>query len=644
MEDFSSDTQVHANSLRLILSAILLFLLWPVHSQELSTTSRKAEKLYYKADKKYKERDFRSALELLEEAASKDPDFFEAYARMGSLYNALGQLDSVYSKFEHYLKVAPDPISSVLEKMAYMAFDKGDYQFSTNYLELFLDRVPEKRQDREITLLSHSLSFASKELDNPRKIVITELPEEVNRFDLQYLPTMTVDKNTLIYTKRNVPSDDEDIVVSYFLNGKWSLAQSISGRINTSLNEGACTISADGRTMIFTACDRKNSYGSCDLFLSRKTGENWSRPKNLGKTVNSKYWESQPSLSADGSTLYFVSNRPGGYGGRDIWVTRSVNDRWTTPKNLGKEVNTFKDETTPFIHFSGQSLFFSSNGIPGMGGFDLFKTIKTDTSWMKPVNLGYPINSFRDEVALLVSSEGEEGFFAKEIQKGRDIIDSKIVSFRLPERIRPPKSSYVVGKVVGEAMQKPLKASIQVVDLLSGEVLYSNFSDSLTGQFYMVLPTDRELGGYVKKKGYLYEDFSFRTGVDCSDSLLIELARIAVGKSLVLRNIYFETNSYLLDEKSEVEINNVLNLLDANPGIIIQIEGHTDNVGGDDYNLTLSEQRAREVYKALLSKGIIEERLSYKGYGATQPLLPNNSILNRQSNRRIEFRVIRTKQ
>ncbi|MEM9680499.1 MAG: OmpA family protein, partial [Bacteroidota bacterium] len=479
------------------------------------------------------------------------------------------------------------------------------------------------------------------------ELKITELPKEINKYKLQYLPAMTVDDNTLVYTKRDQFSSDEDIVVSYKKEGRWSNSISISDKINTSLNEGAATISADGRTMIFTSCDRRDSYGSCDLYMSRKVGDRWSRPKNLGNRVNTKYWESQPSLSADGKTLFFASNRPGGFGKRDLWVTYFKDNFWTNPSNLGENVNSFKDETTPFIHFNNQTLFLSSNSYPGMGGFDLFKVDKVDSLWTHPENLGYPINTYRDEVALLINAEGDKGYFAKEIQKNREILDSRIVGFVIPEYIRPKKSYFLTGKVVSKETQKPLKASLQIIDISTNELLYNNYSDSITGDYYMVLPRGKDLAGYIKNKGYLYQDFSFSTSQSdyvYSDTINIELIPIQEGESLILKNIYFETNSYDLDDRSKSEIENVHELLLENPEISIEIGGHTDNIGTKEYNKLLSLKRAESVYNALIEKGIKEERLKFTGHGDSRPLNPNTNEINRKSNRRIEFRVLKAKQ
>lgn len=649
MEDIVTDTQVHGHPMRKIIPLILitLFPLFLVAQGGLSTESKKAKKLYEKADKKYQERDFSSAIAFLEEAVGEDPDFYEAFIRMGSLYNALGQEDSVYAKFSSYVKTAPNPIASVLERLAFMSFDRGHYQTAEAHLNAFLQRVPERASSPEINLLVKSLAFAQDQILNFSDSVELEmLPDEINRYKLQYLPSVTIDNATMFYTKRDYVQGDEDIVVSYFKNDRWTPAVSVSDRINSSLNEGACTVSADGRTMIYTSCDGKGSLGSCDLYITRKTGETWSKPKNLGKPVNSIYWESQPSLSADGKTLYFSSNRTGGFGGRDLWVSENVNGKWSPPKNLGESINTRSDETTPFIHPNGVSLYLSANGYPGMGGYDLYVTTKNDSAWSRPINLGYPINTFKDEVAIVIGADGRTAYFAKEEQKNFEILDSRLVTLKLPSKASSKPASYIVGRVFDGASEKPLRAEIEVVSLTTNATLYSSQSDSISGEYYMVLPVGLDLGAYVKKKGYLYTDFHFQTELNSPlkpDTIDIILKPISEGETIVLKNIYFETDSYVIDDKSVSEIANALQLLRENPEIVVEISGHTDNTGSNEYNQKLSELRAKEVYNRLLSMGISQERLSYKGYAETRPLMPNDSDFNRKSNRRIEFRVLRSK-
>lgn len=648
MENFSSDSQIHGYSLRLSSALILVFFLFTGFSQGvLSTQNKKAKKLYEKADKKYKERLFGESIDLLAESVKLDPTFFEAYLRMGSLYKALGNEDSTFSKFQKYERVSPQPLASVLEKLAFMSFDRGLYKESQDYLSKFLKRVPEKASDPELILLQESIAFAKDQLiSQPDSLKLTVLPSSINRFKLQYLPSLTIDNASIYYTKRDHVSGDEDIVVSNYRDRQWLPAVSVSDRINTPLNQGACSVSADGKTMIFTMCDGRNSLGSCDLYISKFVRGEWSYPKNLGKTVNTIYWESQPSLSADGNTLYFASNRRGGYGGRDLWVTKKLEKGWSKPTNLGPTINTRKDETTPFIHQNGRTLYFSANGYPGMGGFDLFTTGKKDSTWTSPRNLGYPINTHKDEVSIVILSNGEEAIFAKEEQKNYQILDSRLVSITLPEEIKTTPASYIIGNVTDFVTNRPFQAEIEVVDLTNGETLYQNQSDQTTGRFLMALPVERDLAAFIKKKGYLYENFSFESESNNAfnpDTINIQLKPVREGLSLVLKNIYFETDSYQLSEKSRSEINNVLELFNQNPTLHVEIAGHTDNVGTYNYNQTLSKRRAEAVYNALLEAGIKKERLSYKGYADSQPLVDNTSEKNRKSNRRIEFRVVRTK-
>ncbi len=650
MEDIIANAQIHGHSLmrRVLFLTIFLSSISLFAQGQLSTESKKAKKLFEKADKKYRERDFNASIDLLQQAVKQDANFFEAYIRMGSLYNAMGQMDSVYSNFSSYARTAPDPIASVLEKLASMAFDRGHYNDSQSYLNSFLDKVPEKGSSPEIRLLSASLEFVEGQLtmDND-SIVISFLPNTINRFKLQYLPSVTIDNASMFFTKRDFVQGDEDIVVSHFTNGQWSKAESVSPRINSSLNEGACTVSADGRTMIFTSCDGKNSLGSCDLYISKKLGDSWSKPKNLGKRVNSIYWESQPSLSADGKTLYFSSNRSGGYGGRDLWVSYQKDGVWSIPRNLGDFINTPKDETTPFIHPNGEALYLSANGYPGMGGYDLYVALKKDSVWTKPRNLGYPINTHKDEVAIVIGADGETAYFAKEEQKNYEILDSKIVTIKLPDQVKANATSYIVGRVFDQKTSDPLSAGIEIVNLSSNEIIYSSQSDSINGQYYMVLPAGLDLAAYVKKRGYLYNDFHFQTELNTSmkpDTIDIQLIPISEGETLVLKNIYFETDSYIIDQRSQSEIDNAFQLIQENPDIAVEISGHTDNVGTYEYNLNLSELRAKAVYNSLLLKGINENRIAFKGYADTLPITTNDTEIGRQSNRRIEFRVLRTKQ
>ena len=279
------------------------------------------------------------------------------------------------------------------------------------------------------------------------------LSDTVNCFAMQYFPVLTADQQELIFTRRtsNDDSADEDLVVSRKnFRGRWSAPVSISPNINSQWNEGTCTISADGRKLIFTSCIGRRGYGSCDLFQSVKVGDTWSEPENLGPNVNTGDWESQPSLSADGRVLYFVSDRRGGYGRRDIWVSRlTVDGKWTKAENAGRSVNTQYDEISPFIHVNGKTLYFASNGLPGFGGYDIYFLEKnSDGLWSKPVNVGAPINNHHDQFSLFITANGEKGYYVHEerTSEGHDV--SKIYEAEIPQRYQIKfRSNYVKGIV-----------------------------------------------------------------------------------------------------------------------------------------------------------------------------------------------------
>ncbi len=644
MADFTSDTQVHGHLLtRGIIFLLLTITNYTVIAQsELSSTSKKALKLYEKGQKEAKIRNFEKAVKYFREAVIVDENFYEAYLRQGSLYHAMSQEDSVYVTLDKYASLASQPSNAVLRRLAFMSWDRGHYEKATAFLMMYLAREPTKVTDLEIALLSESLDFSGKQLMKKTEIKFKELPTEINAFALQYLPAITIDNATMIYTKRDFVNGDEDIVVSYLVDGKWSQAVSVSSKINTALNEGACTISADGNTMIFTSCDKRDSFGSCDLYISRKRAKSWSTPKNLGKPVNTHYWESQPSLSADGSTLYFSSNRPGGQGARDLWVSQWIDNRWSNPQNLGSNINSFKDEITPFIHPNGNTMFFSSSGFVGMGGYDLYKSEK-DSVWHSPVNLGFSINTFHDEVALLIAGDGKTSYFARELQKNNQIVDSKIVSFTLPDSVMTRQATFISGIVTNKESKEPLRSEIQVFDVEKNEMIYKALSDSLTGKYTMVLPAGRQLACYVKKKTFLFRDFQFNSVSNTilePDTIDIELSPVRAGEKIILKNIYFDLNSYGLDRRSESEIRSLVEVMEQNPNINVEISGHTDNRGSSRYNQTLSEKRAYTVYQEIVKQGVDGGRLFSKGYADKYPVMSNETKFGRRSNRRIEFRIL----
>ena len=437
----------------------------------------------------------------------------------------------------------------------------------------------------------------------------------------------------------------EDFYISYFSGGEWQKAFNAGAPLNTRQNEGAQTLSSNGNYMFFTACDRPGGLGSCDIYFSSFSEGRWSLPSNVGSPVNSLSWETQPSISADGKVLFFSSSRKGGFGGKDIWYS-TLNDKnsWNNPVNLGKTVNTEDDEMSPFIHFDGKTLYFASDGLPGMGGFDIFMTrMNIDSTWSEPKNLGYPINTYNDEMGLIIESNGKKAYFSsiRDKSNGKDIF-----CFDLYESVRPNPVSYLKGKVIDKESGKLLKADYELINLSTNKVTIKSTTDG-SGNFLVCLPSGCNYGINVNKSGYLFysENFVLEGQHTVIEPFIkrISLSPIKVGEMIQLTNVFYEIDSWELKKESTLELNNLVSLLTDNKDLIIEIGGHTDSTGSDEYNLTLSEKRALSVVNFLISKGISSDRLKYKGYGNTMPKSDNETLDGRKLNRRTEAKIIKLK-
>lgn len=600
-------------------------------SQE--TLDKKAIKLVEKAEEAMKSRDFETGRKLLEQAVERDSTYGTPYIK---LFNLLGIL-RLYSEVHRYQLLYVNNVPEkniaprVWESLAIYEFGQGQYEQAKQ----FLSNYPNPD-----SVLWNSLTYSIDQLKKNEELDIQELPSTINKYAHQYLPVVTLDNRTIIYTARSSDDSDEEIVTSTFDGTSWSEAQSIANNINTKFNEGASSVSADGRTLIFTSCEGRQSFGNCDLFISHKTGDVWSKPENLGRRINSSSWDSQPTLSADGRTLYFSSNRQGSYGGRDIWMSTNGKEGWSYPENLGKAINSPRDETTPFIHPNGTTLFFSSNGHIGLGGYDLYKVERMDSIWAKVENLGSPINTNQDEVSLIISPDGKLAYFAKEEKINNKVASSRLVTYPIdPDRQIVEGVSYITGSISDATSKQPLVATLEIIDLDSRDVLYQTKSDSINGRYFMVLPTAGAFGAFVQRTNYLFEDHAFVTKSNSIDTIDFSLTPIIKGAKAILNNVYFGFDSDVIDHKSFEELDRVVEFLKMNPDTKIEISGHTDNVGSKSYNLDLSRRRAKAVYSYILNKGISASRMIYIGYGDQKPLNQNQTEAEMLKNRRIEFKI-----
>ncbi|UII23486.1 OmpA family protein [Fulvivirga ligni] len=614
----------------------------------LHTKSKKAIEYYREADNHRVRMQYQTAEQLIQVAIKKDDKFQEAYMILALIYRATGRIDEAVSQME-FAKSLDEKNSIVLYELAKLYLRQGKYnEVLTTTREYLASSPTYDRRIEDAKKMEATAEFAIHHMNDASLYNPHPLSDTVNAFPTQYFPVVTVDKSAILFTRRFGASMDfdEDLVISYKKDdGQWGFAKSLSRNINTDGNEGTCTLSADGRTLIFTSCFGRPGYGSCDLYVSKKIGDEWTVPVNLGPKINTRAWESQPSLSADGRTLYFVSDRhKGDVGHRDLYVSiLDDQDEWTSAKALSEEVNSMGDEVSPFIHPNGVTLYFASNGLMGFGGFDIFRTEKTDTGWTTPVNMGYPLNNSEDQLSLFITSDGEQGYYSHE-----DIFENQkrsiLYEFDVPEETQVKyKTSYVKGHVYDAKTQKPIKAEIELFDLKKVQKISQVKSDSVSGDYLMVLTEGAEYALYVDKKGYLFKSMSFNyeKGTEKPVEVDIFLNPISEGTSVILNNIFFKLDSYELENKSTTELDRLIRFLKINDQIKVEIGGHTDDLGSDEYNKKLSLQRAESVYKYLVSHGIPKAQLRYQGYGKTQPAVPNTSEINRQYNRRIEFKVVK---
>jgi OOP family OmpA-OmpF porin len=626
---------------------VIIFSAGHSSGQSLSTTSKKAIEYYMEADNYRVRGQYDRAIELLKQAIDKDESFEEAYFRLGLTLKNMDNLPASFAQFDHGLSLAKETRrqNAYRYELADNCMRLGKYAKALDYLNPFLasERIGDRADRAKIWKQNaeYGLAHAAEQLAYQPE----QLSDVVNCFPMQYFPVLTADNQQLVFTRRKgrAEDDDEDIVIAVKnAAGNWTPPASISDKINSNLREGACTISADGRYLIFTLCGGK-SYGRCDLFESKKTGDQWSIPVNLGPMVNSAAWDAQPSLSADGQELYFISDRKGGVGGSDIWYSRKDSTgRWIKAQNLGTTINTRFDEISPFIHVNNRNLYFASNAHPGFGGLDIFVSERTDDGWETPKNMGAPLNNYEDQYSFFVTADGKTAYYSKDDAGKKNY--SKLFSTPLPEEVQVHYFSNVVkGKVTDRETGKPLQARVELFDIRKNQRLSFVQSDSLSGDYTMVLTSGAEYALYTSSPGYLFKSLSFN--YSSNDRLTpvvvdIPLSKAKVNATAVLNNIFFETDKYEVEEKSTTELQEVIRFLTVNPGIRVEIGGHTDNVGAASYNLQLSQKRAQSVADYLIHHGIAAGRIARKGYGAQQPVKANDTEENRQANRRIEFKII----
>jgi outer membrane protein OmpA-like peptidoglycan-associated protein/tetratricopeptide (TPR) repeat protein len=522
-----------------------------------------------------------------------------------------------------------------------------------------------------------------KQRNNAMNVRIENVGDAINSMWGDYVPVISSDESMMVFTSRREggigsKKDEygdwfEDVYVSQKeKDGTWKPASNIGRGINTDEHDAAVALSPDGKRLYLYKVENNG-----DLYYSDYFKGNWSKPQSVGKPINSKYSELSISTTNDGKTVYFSSDRPGGYGGFDIYMCKMLdNGKWSEPTNLGPVINTPDDEDAPFIHPDGITLYFSSRGHEGLGGYDIFMSNFEHGAWQAPENIGYPINTALDDIYFVISADGRHGYYSSEKVGGQGekdiyrIVMPKVVVAEMMAakevekpmtRVTPlkPKANIsskgevtevksaitiLKGNVIDAFTKEPLDAKITLIDNKDGSLVSEIVTQAAEGGKYIVtMPSGRNYGIAIEKENYLFhsENFDIPASSDYQEVQKdIELKKIAVGTKIVLRNIFYDFAKATLRPESKYELERLLELLNEIPALKIEIAGHTDNVGTDERNQLLSENRAKSVVEYLIDRGIDASRLKAAGYGSKRPIAENTTEEGRQLNRRTEFEVL----
>ena len=618
--------------------------------------SKGALKAYDRAIDAYIAKDYEQVVVELDLAIKKSPNFSKPYFMKAQLMRDQRRFNFAIDFLKKGLEIDDSEYYRGWFELAELCWGEGMYEEGKSALETFKNTRAYAKFVRDSTLLSHyirvkeGVDYSIQHMNDSANFDAHKLSSKsINTENPEYYPSLSLDNKVIIMTRRYKPIgaayDQEDFYISKWSNrvNGWSKAEPIPG-INTLANEGAASISGDGSTIVFTACEapgvgygKREGKGSCDLFESTFDPDKgrWSIGTNIG-APNSSMWESQPTLSADGNFLVFARARHVRGMGSDLFSSyRQEDGSWSEPFRLEGEINTPFEEESPFLHPDGKTLYFSSNGHPGMGNLDIFvSTLQDDGTWGTPINLGYPLNTHDDENSLIVEPAGDFAIFASD--RGNINGDMDLWRVRLKEEVKPEAIGVLGGMVVDNASGKMLEATVILLNAETGELVASVESGSNKG-FVLPLPAEGRYSFEVDKEGYLFKLVDFQMSGLEDQFVEVRLDKIEEGASIDLNTIRFETGSADLEAGYQADLVRLVNWLESNPTANVEIIGHTDNVGSDASNKTLSANRAKSVKTFLVANKIESSRLFTSGQGSSSPVSTNDTEEGRALNRRVEI-------
>ncbi|MCX6252107.1 MAG: OmpA family protein [Bacteroidetes bacterium] len=620
--------------------------------------NKKIEKLYDEGTSAYKRGNFIEAGRIMKMVINAEPGFIDAYFVLGlsNFRKTNSNFKEAEKNFLKVLELCPGYDIHTYYYMGEICYGTERFDSTVMYLSEFLKNEEKMKSDKDYTRASEILKYSRFYLDMIHHPVPFEpkVVSGVSSAENEYLPGLSPDNQMALFTREiMIPPEKNTIIQTTkykekFMfskqqpDGSFSDGQEMPEPFNMNDNEGGATLTVDNNTLYYTVCKytKDRSYFNCDIYYSDFVNGDWTPIKSVSDKVNLPFsWESQPSISSDGKSLYFISDRPGGYGGYDVYRSmKNSSGEWGTPINLGPNINTRQNEKSPFIHPDDKTLYFSSDGWMGMGGYDVFfSRVDSAGTWSKPVNLGYPINSPDDEVGFIVSTDGTHVYFASNKYKGKGGWD--VFTFDLYKEAQPDKVLLLKGTVRTETDDEPVKARLELKNVDTKKTSEIPL-DSTTGNYVAVAPFNSDYIMTVKKEGYVY-DAHYISRIDSlfrvPSKLDVKIEPIELNKSYRINDIYFDFNSYQLKDESKVVLDQLIDFLNENPLIRIEIQGHTDNIGKDAENLRLSDNRARSVYDYLIASNIKTNRLTYKGFGKTMPVADNDTEQGRAKNRRTVF-------
>jgi len=618
---------------------LLFFVLHYWNTPKLLAQENKAEiKIYQKAVDAYAQKNYNGTIDLLETLLKKNEHNAEASLFLYQVYAEARQYQKSINTFEKLIQLDSSIFLPYIVKYASQYAMLGNYVKAYSIIESYKNKLPSYLKNKAAELLS-ICSYAQMH-PIQSEIIVTNVGDSINSADAEYFPSITVQDSIFLFMRRT-SFKREDFFTSTITKNKFSKAHPLSDDLNIEEKKGSMSLTQDLNTLYYAADYNQKGYGRYDIYKVTKTKNGWSEPKNVGKNINSDYWDSAPSIAPDNQALYFCSNRPGGYGGIDIYVAyKNEKGYWEEAVNMGPTINTAGDEQAPFIHADNKTLYFSSNGWPGFGGADLFLSRKKiDGTWSSPINLGYPINSFDNEGSIAVSGGGIEAYIASDRADSRGSLD--IYKVILASNTRPNKTYYINGLITDAVTKKPIAGEVVLMNT-NEETSTMQIKVDSNGNFILGLPYLDSIGIRVNSQGHEYAStiLSLENINNLSSSTIqFNLAPIIKTFSKNFNNIFFEINKAKLNKKSYVELDALTAYLKSAPTSLILIEGHTDNRGDSEQNKILSSKRANTIASYLITKGIDSSRIKTAGLGGSQPISDNATEEGRIKNRRTSFTI-----